>query len=210
MARREGTELLLIRHAEVEERFQRVFGGRIDMGLSPRGSSQAEALAAWLIRKPVAAIYCSPMKRARLTLEPVLRDRTVEPVILDGLREIDFGDWTGLSWQELHDRHQISAFEWLDFIERGAIPQGECAQKFRARIEPCLTGMLERHSGDTVAVVCHGGVIRMLLAILLGLPLPRMRAFDIEYASVTRLRCDARAVEIDLLNFTPWRDGTPT
>lgn len=198
--------LYLIRHAEVEESFQHVFGGRIDMDLSPRGHTQAEALAAWLEIAAFDAIYTSPMKRARLTLEPLLRGRPLQPVIVESLREIDFGDWTGLSWQELHDRHQISAFEWLDFIESGAIPNAERGETFRGRLEPHLAEVLNLHAGKTVALVCHGGVIRMLLSILLKLPLRQMSSFDIAYASVTRVRCMAAKSEVELLNFVPWRD----
>ncbi len=201
-----AVDLHLIRHAEVEESFQRVFGGRIDMDLSPRGHRQAEALAAWLEVTAFDAIYSSPMKRARLTLEPLLRRRALQPVIVESLREIDFGDWTGLSWQELHDRHQISAFEWLDFIERGAIPNAECGETFRNRLEPHLNEVLQMHAGEAVALVCHGGVIRMLLSILLNLPLRQMSSFDIAYASVTRVRCTPLQSEVELLNFAPWRD----
>jgi alpha-ribazole phosphatase len=65
---------------------------------------------------------------------------------------------------------------------------------------------LEEHSGKKVAVVCHGGTIRMLLSILLGLPLSRMALFEIEYASITDVHLHPHKTEIQLLNFTPWRD----
>ena len=63
-----------------------------------------------------------------------------------------------------------------------------------------------KNRGKTVAIFCHGGVIRMMLAILLDLPLPKTGAFDIEYTSVTQVALHPHLNEIELLNFTPWRD----
>ena len=68
--RQRPTQLVLIRHGEVEAAYQRVFGGRIDMNLSPNGHEQAAALAKWLARQPLHAVYASPMKRVQQTLAP--------------------------------------------------------------------------------------------------------------------------------------------
>jgi broad specificity phosphatase PhoE len=62
------------------------------------------------------------------------------------------------------------------------------------------------HPGQNVAIVCHGGVIRMLLALLLDLPLPKTAAFKIEYASLTEVAITHHQTELQLLNFTPWRE----
>jgi broad specificity phosphatase PhoE len=195
-----------LRHGEVEQRYQRVFGGRIDMNLSPHGQAQAVALAKHLQGTRFDAIYSSPMKRAQQTLAPLLANYEIEPTTLPDLCEVHFGDWTGLSWQEVHDKYQVSAFQWLDMLEQAAVPNGECSRTFRARIEPCLEQILKNHLGNTVAVVCHGGVIRMLLSILLKLPLPKLAQFEIEYASLTHVQLLPNKTEVQLLNFTPWRD----
>lgn len=198
--------LLLIRHGEVEERYHRVFGGRIDMELSPQGHEQAAVLAAYLQRRSIDALYASPMRRAQQTLAPLAAQRTSVPVTMAGLREVDFGDWTGMSWEQVHARFQVSAFEWLDQLERNGFANGETAAEFRGRVEPCLREILERHAGHTVAVVCHGGVVRMLLSILLELPLPKMAAFEIDYASLTSVERHPHKTEVMLLNFAAWRD----
>ena len=203
------TRLLLIRHAEVESRYQGVFGGRIDMDLSPRGHQQAAALARYLNHHSVNAIYASPMKRVQQTLSPWIVNGVPKPTILPDLREVDFGIWTGLTFGELQARYGISAWEWLNKIQAAAIPDGECAENFRVRVEPCLRQIVRDHPGQQVAVVCHGGVIRMMLAILLDLPLPRTGAFQIEYASVTQVALRPEQTELQLLNFTPWRDDKP-
>ena len=200
------TRLWLIRHAEVETRYQRVFGGRIDMELSPRGHQQAAVLAEYLHQRPFAALYASPMRRVQQTLAPLAVNGMPQPIFLPDLREVDFGDWTGLTWEEVHARFQIRAFQWLDQLECAAIPKAESAQMLRARVEPCLRQILARHLGQRVAIACHGGVIRMVLAILLDLPLAKMAAFEIDYASLTQLVLLPGQVEVQLLNFAPWRD----
>jgi broad specificity phosphatase PhoE len=201
-----STQLFLLRHGEVESRYQRVFGGRIDMDLSPQGHVQAAALAKYFKGRPLDAIYCSPMKRAQQTLAPLLANYQIAATTIPELHEVHFGDWTGLSWQEVHDKYQVSAFQWLEMLEQAAVPNGECSRTFRARVEPCLKQILENHSGQSVAVVCHGGVIRMFLSILLNLPLPKLSAFEIDYASLTQIHYAPSKTEVQLINFTPWRD----
>jgi broad specificity phosphatase PhoE len=197
---------LLIRHAEVEARYQGVFGGRIDMGLSPRGHQQAAAVAKYLHQRPLSAIYASPMKRVQQTLAPLLVNGAPKPVSLPDLREVDFGDWTGLAWGEVQAKFGISAFAWLEQLECGGIANAESAETLQDRVEPCLRQILADHGGQQVAIVCHGGIIRMLLGILLRWPLARMGAFEIAYASLTQVLVQPHKAELQLLNFTPWRE----
>jgi len=201
-----ATRLLLIRHGEVEARYQGIFGGRIDMNLSPRGQRQAKILADYLRGKTIDAIYASPMKRVQQTLAPTLKKHGGQQTIFSGLREVDFGDWTGLNWETVRDKFNFAVHEWLDQIEKPGAPKGESGKTFRARVEPCLREIVEKHRGQNVAIFCHGGVIRMLLAILIDVPLPKTNAFEVEYASITQVALHPHMAEIELLNFTPWRD----
>src|SRR3974377_1216724 len=91
------TRLWLIRHAEVEARYQGGFGGQTDMELSPRGHEQAAALARYLRSKTISAIYASPMKRVQQTLQPWVVNGVPRPTMVPNLREVDFGVWTGLT-----------------------------------------------------------------------------------------------------------------
>jgi broad specificity phosphatase PhoE len=200
------TTLHLVRHAEVESAYQGVFGGRIDMNLSPRGQEQAIALADFLRRKNFENLYASPMKRVQQTLAPLLQYAVPRPVILPELYEVDFGDWTGLSFEEVKKNFGFSAHEWLHLLDRGDIPNGENVQGYRARINSCLQEILRRTSGQSAAVFCHGGVIRMLLSLLLHLPFAEMDRFEIEYTSITTVVLKPERTRIELLNFTPWRD----
>ena len=201
-----ATRLLLIRHGEVEARYQGIFGGRIDMNLSPRGKRQAKMLADYLRGKTIDAVYASPMKRVQQTLAPTLKAQGHTQTVFHDLREIDFGDWTGKNWATVRDKFNFAVHEWLEQIEHPGAPNGENGPAFRARLEPCLREIIQSHPGQNVAVFCHGGVIRALLAILLELPLPKTNSFEVEYASITQVALHPHMAEVELLNFTPWRD----
>ncbi len=200
-----ATRLFLIRHAEVEPQFHRTFGGRLDMGLSEFGHEQARALARHLDRVRFDALYASPMNRVQLTLAPLLANGHPQPVTEPDLREVDFGDWTGLVWEQVQEKFGVSPYEWLAELQSGRMPNAETGTVLCARVGQVLRGILERHAGQTVGVFCHGGVIRAALAGLLDLPLIKTRMFEVDYASVTEVEVRHGRAELQLLNFTPWR-----
>jgi len=205
------TQLYLIRHGEVEAQYHRVFGGsRIDMALSPLGHEQAAALAQWMEGSALDAIYASPMLRVQQTIAPLAARRNLQPVLLPGLQEVDFGDWTGLRWEQVQEKFGISAFDWLEVLDGPGIRHGESAVHLMQRVAPCLRQILHDNPHRSVAIACHGGIIRVILSLLLDSPLSRMAHFNIEYGSVTVVELlpeKKHAVEIELLNCCPLRDG---
>jgi broad specificity phosphatase PhoE len=203
------TRLLLVRHAEVERTYQKIFGGKIDMNLSPRGHEQAAVLAKFLRTRKLDVICASPMKRVQQTLAPFLKNGAPKQKIYQDLREVDFGGWTGLNWQQVSKKFNLLTHDWLGHIEQGIVPNGESGPQFRKRIEPCIRQIIKKHRGKAVGVFCHGGVIRMILSILLELPLRRTNMFEVEYTGVTEITLHPDHAEIELLNFTPWRDLLP-
>jgi len=201
------TRLILIRHGEVEEAYHRIFGGRIDMNLSARGLDQAATLAQYLRRKPIEAVYASPMKRVQQTLAPYAANGAPGATVLPDLREVDFGDWTGHNWEGIQTKFGLSAYDWLELLEQNRIPNAETGVAYRARVEACIRRIVGSHPGQLVAVFCHGGIVRMSLSILLNLPLTAFAHFDVDYASLTEVELHLhKKPEVQLLNFTPWRD----
>ena len=177
------------------------------MAISALGREQARALADYVCRRfTLDAIYASPMRRVQMTLEPLLARVPLQPVTDPDLREVDFGSWTGLRWEQISERFGVTAFDWLDNLERGTMPDAEPEEMFRRRLERVLERIFREQPGKTVAVACHGGVIRMALAVLLDLPLHKMTHLEIDYASLTWVDCQGRKREMQLQNFTPWRD----
>lgn len=205
MTQTPATRLYLIRHGEVEETYHRIFGGRIDMELSPHGQTQAVAVADYFEPIELDAIYCSPMKRAQLTLQPLLNAKGLTSATVPDFREMDFGDWTGHHWETIQAKFGVSAFTWLEQIETGRVPNAETGNCLRTRIRPEIDRILAAHTGEAVMIVCHGGVIRVILSLLLGLPLPAMAGFEVDYGSVTVADCRGGRAILQLLNHTPWR-----
>lgn len=200
-----ATRLYIIRHGEVEESYHRIFGGRIDMGLSPKGTLQATSVADYFEPIPLDAIYCSPMKRAQLTAQPLLEQKGMEATRIDDLREVDFGDWTGHRWEEIAEKFGVSAYSWLDQLENSTVPGAESGQTLRDRINPVVDEVLAKHENQAVAIVCHGGVARVILSKLLQIPLPLTTGLEIDYCSVTVADCREGRAIVQLLNHTPWR-----
>lgn len=199
------TRLLLARHGEVEQRYQRVFGGRINMGLSPQGHQQAERLADWLGHADFAGVYVSPMQRTRLTAAPFLSRNGHQAQYVEALREVDFGAWTGLTWEQVLAQHQVSAYDWLHALDRGDLPGAETGAAFSRRVGGAVDEIITRHPGRTSLVLCHGGVIRAALAHLLKLPLPKTARFEVDYASASIVEIAPHRAKLTLLNYTPWR-----
>jgi broad specificity phosphatase PhoE len=147
------TRFFFVRHGEVESAYHRVFGGTIDMELSPFGHEQAHSMAEYLQRYPFDAIYASPMKRVQQTLAALVELQNKVATVLPGLREVDFGDWTGLSWEQVSEQFQVSALTWLEQLAHGRIKRAESVGHFRERVDLALTdsaGAIGEECGDRV------------------------------------------------------------
>jgi len=90
------------------------------------------------------------MKRVQQTVAPLLVNGAPKPVILPDLREVDFGDWTGLAWDEVQAKFGVSPFVWLEQLECDGIANAECAETLLERVEPCLRRILADHCGQSI------------------------------------------------------------
>jgi alpha-ribazole phosphatase/probable phosphoglycerate mutase len=165
----DATRVVLVRHTETEESARGRCYGRLDVGLSPRGLRQAKALADALAGLPLAAVYSSPLARALDTARSLAAARALEPTVLEALAELDFGDLEGLTYDEIGAERPELFRAWMDEPALVRFPGGESLADLRARVLPALEQIRGRHERESVAVVAHGGVIRVVLADVLGL-----------------------------------------
>ncbi|WP_114240353.1 histidine phosphatase family protein [Dyella sp. C9] len=166
------TTLLLIRHGEVEGITPPIFRGRMDLALTDRGRHQAERTrdfvrANWVLD----GIYCSPLSRCVRTAATIGGAFHLEGTPLPGLTDIDYGNWNSRPVAEVEQRWPREAGLWKTAPHRFRIPGGETIQEVAARATDALAGVLALHGEDTVAVVTHDSVIRVLLCHIAGLPL---------------------------------------
>ncbi len=202
--RERPTRLHLVRHGEVDEAYHQVFGGSIDMELSPVGHDQAKGLAKFLQCHNYDYIYRSPMVRVQQTAKPLLDALGREAEVIGDLREVDFGVWTGHKWHEIQEKFGVDAEDWLVHLENGDVDEAESMDGYRSRIRGSLEHMMGEGSGQVVLVLCHGGVIRMLMSLLLDEPFSKMDRYEVDFASLTVIEHRSNRAEIKLHNFAPW------
>jgi alpha-ribazole phosphatase len=181
----EATRLLLVRHVETDSALRGHCYGRLDVPLSAEGRRQAGALAAALADVPLTAVYSSPLARARDTAAPIAAGRGLEPAVDEALAEMDFGELEGLSYDEIRAARPDVFRAWMETPTSVRFPRGESFADLRERVLAAVGGLRERHHGEAVAVVAHGGVVRVVLADALGLADGAVFRLDQAYGGVS-------------------------
>lgn len=161
--------IVLIRHGQTEWNREERFRGRVDIDLDEMGFRQAEAAAQRIAQWEVAAIYSSPLKRALATAGIIAKrlGLSVEP--LDGINDMDFGVWQGLSVSEVREKYPELFDLWRYSPQRLKIPGGESLEDVQNRVDATINDLAARHENETVALVTHRVVCKVLLCHLLGL-----------------------------------------
>jgi broad specificity phosphatase PhoE len=169
------TTFVLVRHGETDWNRERRFQGHADVPLNEAGRRQAEALADALAGERFAAAYSSPLRRALETAE-IVADRLHIPVEpRAGLMEVDVGSWSGLTTAEVEQRFPDGFRHWVETRADGWT-DGETYEELGARVIWDLRRLAERHPGESVLAVTHGGPIRSVLAAAAGLSFTSGRA----------------------------------
>lgn len=188
------TTLLLVRHAETDDNVSLRLSGWTDTDLSPRGESQVRLLADHFNRQhgDIAALYSSPLIRARRTAEAIGAVTGHTPILLDDLREMYFGELDGRPFEELRDAyaHLLQADENSE-LEDFVWPSGESRSGFKTRVLRVTGGIARRHTGRSVGIVTHGGFIATLLTIVNGESAANWRKWVVPNASLSEILWDS-------------------
>jgi len=198
-----STWVYLARHGEVQHAAEGRFFGHTDVALSPVGVAQAAALGERLATEPIEAVYASDLLRARESAAPLASARATEVVALRPLREMAMGRWEGLTFAEIHAREPELCARWLADPFAMPFPEGEGLADLWARAVPALRRVVERHAGQRVAVVAHGGTNRVLLAEALGLPLANIFRLAQDYAAWSLIEYRGDRAVVHLVNQRP-------
>jgi probable phosphoglycerate mutase len=171
--------LLLARHGETPWNAEGRYQGQEDIALSATGEAQARALGERLRGVRIDRAVASPLARARRTAELALGEARAPMLATDpGLMEIAHGEWEGLLAAEIRERDPDRARAWREAPHEVLMPGGESLQHVLDRAWPALERACEGlGDGDTLLVVAHDAVNRVLLCRVLGLPLPRLWSF---------------------------------
>ncbi|MEV7183402.1 bifunctional RNase H/acid phosphatase [Kitasatospora sp. NPDC093102] len=200
------TTFVLLRHGETpltpEKRFSG--SGGSDPELSDKGRWQAERAAeALAARGSVQAVVASPMRRTRQTAETVAARLGLEVRYEDGLREVDFGDWEGLTFAEVRERYPDDLTAWLGSAKARPTGSGESFATLTHRAGIARDKILARYAGKTVLVVSHVSPIKTLVRLALGAPPDSMYRMELSAASICAVQyyADGNA-SLRLLNDT--------
>jgi broad specificity phosphatase PhoE len=165
------TTILLIRHGQTDWNLTKRAQGHIDQPLNDTGRQQSERLAARLAGWPIAAIYSSDLRRASETAAIVGRKHALAPLLDVAFRERNGGIFEGHTAEE---QRRLYPDELRAFLEFGQPPPGvESNLDLARRATPALERIAGAHPGEMIALVSHGGTLRVIIAYWLGLPVGR-------------------------------------
>jgi probable phosphomutase (TIGR03848 family) len=200
------TTVLLVRHGQTPTTGQVLPGRAPGLHLSEEGRKQAEAAAQRIARlKRVAAVYASPLERARETAMPIARARGLVLHIERGLLELDIGEWTGLRLDRVSRKPEWQTVQRYPSGFR--FPDGESFTEMQTRMTAALARMVERHRGATVVAVSHADPIKAALAHALGMHLDLFQRLAIAPGSITTILYGASGPAV--LGVNALGDGVP-
>jgi probable phosphoglycerate mutase len=179
--------LFAVRHGATEYSRDRRFAGSRDVPLTTDGRLQADAIAQALAGVAAAAVYTSPLERARVCADLIAKPHRLEPRVEPDVREMGFGAWEGLRREELAQRFPREAQAWGLTPHLVTPPDGETLAAVAARVRGALARLIAAHAGETAIVVTHAIVLRLIVLAALGLGPERLWSVDASPAGITEI-----------------------
>jgi broad specificity phosphatase PhoE len=196
--------IILVRHGQTKwnagSQVGEHFRGRIDLDLNQRGEAQAQAVADCLASLELRAVYASPLKRALDTARPVARAHSLTVRPFQGLLDIDYGQWAGLAHRSVTAQWPELYGQWCTAPHRVQIPGGESLADVRRRVSAGLDEILDRHQRQTVVLVGHQVVNKVLICVMLGLDDSAFWRIRQDTGCINRFDYDGRAFAVLTLN----------
>ena len=185
--------LVLVRHGESVGNFENRLQGQEDYPLTERGRRQAQLTAQRLSAMGAHAVYTSPLLRAHATALTIAENLGVPARLLPDVAEYHFGELSGATYAELRERFAASVRP-----QERVYPGEEGRDNFLRRVTEAMWGLVEKHPGETVAVVSHGGPIALFCQTVLGLPYRRPMPFAVDNCSLATVRVPDRISRVEM------------
>lgn len=202
-------ELYLIRHGTTT--LPEHFVGETDVPLSTAGKDEIHRLSRIIVdrmlspERPLKAIYASDLQRSIESARILAQLTGMEIQIVPDLRELAFGAWEGLTYEQITERYPKEFSAWKTDFSRKHPPGGESMGSLRKRVMTALSEILGRHrNGDRIAVVAHGAVNRVILCHYLGLPLNRIFSLGQKHGAMNLVEVRTGRSVVSLLNWQPF------
>lgn len=190
--------LLLVRHGVTDLTDTRLIGRLPGISLNEKGRLQASAAADLMAPLPLTAIFSSPMERTRQTASALAELKGLPTELVDGLLEVDYGDWAG---QEFKVLRKTDLWKVVQQHPSGArFPGGESVREAQARIVAAIEAILGRHPGGVVAAFSHSDMIKLAVAHFTGVHLDLYQRLVVSAGSVTALQLGSGPPSLVKLN----------
>ena len=188
-------DIVLVRHATCAQMGRVLLGRSVDCPLDERGEGQARVVATRLLAFPDLVVESSPRRRARHTAGIIAAQTDTVVRIAPQMDEVDFGSWSGQSFEVLASDPQWQ--RWNKYRGVSRTPAGDCIRDVQARVLAHFR-KLEQTSGDrTIAIVTHAEVIRSVVLLALQAPIDEYRRFEIGPAALTWLTVDDAQLKLE-------------
>jgi broad specificity phosphatase PhoE len=191
----------LLRHGEHVLRGRVLAGRTPGVGLSTIGRAEISAVADRLAEEKIEALYSSPLQRTRESAEILAQRLDLLVQCREDLLELDFGEWTGLTFDEVRadERWRL----WSTCRSIASVPGGESMREVQERVVKALFDLRQTHRDGTVLVVSHGDVIRSALLFALGMPLDFYSRIEVGLASLNTIQIDDHGIRVLAVNERP-------
>ncbi|MBN2548993.1 MAG: histidine phosphatase family protein [Anaerolineales bacterium] len=197
------TRILLVRHGQTEWNRVERFRGRADVPLNDVGLAQAEATGQRVAKEwQLTAIYSSPLVRAVKTAQAIAVHFDLPVQIHPDLADIDYGDWQGMTPEDARQRWPDQIDNWYNHPERTRIPGGETLADLRGRAMSVVDELVEKHPNETIAIVGHTVINRIILLGILGLGNRRFWRLHQDTCAINVIQAEAGEFTLVSMNDT--------
>lgn len=177
----EVTRLYLIRHGQVVNHHELRYNGHFDVDITEKGVSQMEALSEFLGKVPIKAMYSSDLQRAFKGAQIISSGLKIIPIKVHALKELHLGRWEGLTRKEAAERFPEEAHFTFRHLATSKVKDGESLRELTERVIPAINDIIKRHNNESVCIVAHGGVNRVILCDAMGLPIENFFRIEQDY-----------------------------
>lgn len=195
-------QLYLVRHGQTDWNLNHRFQGQTDVPLNKTGEDQVQKIAQRLSKIKIDAIYSSDLKRTVQTADIIASHHKVNCTTDPRWRELSFGAWEGLTYDEIKAREPELLEKWRTDPLNAAAPKGETLQQLATRVDSALDDLRADHADQTVLLTVHGGTIQALVCLALTIELKHYWQFAVSSASLSEIAFYSRGAIINLFNDT--------
>lgn len=201
--RKKYTEIVLIRHAKTDYNLQERYCSNTDLSLNKKGIKQAETLRDEICGLSPSLIFCSPLKRTQQTASILFSNS--EQIIDARLKELNFGRWEGLNFQEIIANNGALYQRWLNNPFKFSPPQGETLRQLQRRCLKFIEAVFRNYQGEKIVIVSHAGPIRIITLNLLSKRKEEFWQDSVATASVSYFKFNKDKLKEYLIN-QKWED----